>query len=123
MEHFVQMARLVWRKAAVWRSGLTVWEQMKIVGVKGKMGQRYVQALKDMEKQGEAPTETTTTRPSLVVEKNVASWSKDVEVAGSWTVRGRTDVGGKACLGDWLLGENLDPEEVDQVELIRNQAL
>ena len=46
-----------------------------------------------------------------------------VEVAGSWTVRCPTDVGGKECLGDWVLGENLDPEGVDQVELIRNLAL
>ena len=43
------------------------------MGVKGKMGQRYLQALKDMRKQVEAPKETISTRPSLVGGKNVAS--------------------------------------------------
>lgn len=44
-------------------------------------------------------------------------------MAGSRTERHRTDVGGKEYLEDWLLGENLDLEEVDLVEWIRNQAL
>ena len=44
-------------------------------------------------------------------------------MAGSWTVRGRTDVAGEERPGDWLLEENLVPEELDQVELIGNQAL
>ena len=41
--------------------------------MKGRMGQRYLNALKDMRIQVEAPGETIWTRPSLVVGKNVAS--------------------------------------------------
>ena len=41
------------------------------MGVNGTMGQRNLQALKDMRRQVEAPMETTSTHPSLVVGKNV----------------------------------------------------
>lgn len=37
-------------------------------------------------------------------------------MAGSRPEWHRTDVGGKEYLGDWLLGGNLGPEEVDLVE-------
>lgn len=91
--------------------------------MKGTMGQRYVRALKDIRQQVEARVETTPTRPSLVVGKNVGSYLGDVEVAGSSMVRGQTDWGGKERLGDLLLEGSLDPEVVDQVELIQSQAL
>ena len=86
--------------------------------MKGTMGQRYVRALKDMRQQVEARMETTPTRPGLVVGKNVGSYLGEVEVVGSSMMRGRTDVGGKERLGDRLLEGSLDPEVVDQVELI-----
>ena len=90
--------------------------------MKGTMGQRHVRALKDMRQLVEARMETTPTRPSLVVGKNVGSYSGEVEVAGSLMMRGRTYVGGMERPGDLLLEGSLDPEVVEQVESIRDQA-
>ena len=66
--------------------------------------------------------ETTPTRPSLVVGKNVGSYLGEVEVVGSSMMRGLTYVGGKERPGDLLLEGSLDPEVVDQVESIQDQA-
>ena len=92
------------------------------MGVKGTTGQRYVGALKDMRQLVEARMETTPARPSLVVGRNVGSYSGEVEEVGSSMMRGRTDVGGKERPGDLLLEGSLDPEVVDQVVSIQDQA-
>ena len=67
--------------------------------------------------------ETTLTHPSSVVGKNAVSYSGEVEIVGSSMLRGRTGVGGKVCLGDSSLEGSLDPEVVDQVESIQDQAV
>ena len=67
--------------------------------------------------------ETTPTRPSLVVGKNAGNYSGEFEVVESLMVRGRRHVGGKGRLGDSSLVGDLDPEVVDQVESIQDQAV
>ena len=67
--------------------------------------------------------ETTPTHPSLVVGKNAGSYSGEVEVVKSSMVEGRRRVGGKERLGDSSLEGNLDPEVVDQVESIQDEAV
>ena len=67
--------------------------------------------------------ETTLTHPSSVVGKNAGSYSGEVEVVGSSMVRGRRRVGGTGRLGDPSLEGNPDPEVVDQVASIQDQAV